>query len=158
MHTDFIHPFVQAAVNVLRTMASVAVQAGTPSAKPHAAMGQGDISAVVGLTGPVNGSLAISFSEKAICQIVSHMFGEPVTAINDEVRDAVGELCNMISGDARRLLAEQGYPLQAAIPTVIEGRGHRIRHVVAGPSVVVPFTLDGETAFCLEVCWDSEST
>ena len=66
--------------------------------------------------------MAISFTESCICYILTNMFGEEVKGINDEVKDAVGELANMISGDARRMLSEKGISLSAAIPTVVSGK------------------------------------
>ena len=155
MNVDFINPFLHAAVNVLQTMAFTQSAPGKPFLKPHNAPSQGDVSGIVGLTGPVNGSVAISFSEVAILRIVSNMFGEEAKEINEEVRDAVGELCNMICGDARRMLAEKGYQFQAAIPTVVAGKGHKISHSVAGPSLVIPFVIENDAPFFIEVCFEN---
>jgi chemotaxis protein CheX len=114
---------------------------------------QGDITGIVGLTGDTNGSLAVSFSEAAILQVVSNMFGEAFKEINDEVSDAVGEITNMICGDARRILAEKGYQFQGAIPTVIDGKNHKICHVFRGPVLVIPFTIGEAGGFFVEVCF-----
>jgi chemotaxis protein CheX len=59
----------------------------------------------------------------------------------------------MICGDARRILAEQGYQFQAAIPTVIEGKGHKICHTFPGPVLVIPFTIGQDGLFFVEVCF-----
>jgi len=59
---------------------------------------------VIGLTGEVNGTISCSFTEKSILAIVSNMFGEEMKELNEEIRDAVGEITNMISGQARREL------------------------------------------------------
>ena len=61
--------------------------------------------------------------------------------INDEVRDAVGEITNMISGVARKKLESQGYNILAAIPTVVSGKDHAILHVLGGPSIIIPFEM-----------------
>ena len=108
--------------------------------------------AAVGLTGNKHGSLAVSFSEAAILQVVSNMFGEACKEMNDDVRDAVGEITNMICGDARRILAEHGHHFQAAIPTVIDGKGHKICHPLPGFVLVIPFTVGEEGKCFLEVC------
>jgi chemotaxis protein CheX len=153
VHSVFINPFLKAAVNVLQTMAFTETQVGEPFLKGKTPLSEGDVTGIVGLTGDKNGSLAVSFSEAAILQVVSNMFGEACKEMNDEVRDAVGELTNMISGDARRILAEQGYQFQAAIPTVIDGKGHKICHAFPGPVLVIPFTV-GEGGMCfMEVCF-----
>jgi hypothetical protein len=49
-------------------------------------------------------------------------------------------------------LAEQDHQFQAAIPTVIDGKGHKIGHPFPGPVLVIPFAV-GEEGMCfLEVC------
>ena len=114
-------------------MAFTETQVGKPFFKGKTPLSEGDVTGIVGLTGDKNGSLAVSFSEAAILQVVSNMFGEACKEMNDDVRDAVGEITNMICGDARRILAEQGYQFQAAIPTVIDGKGHKICHAFRWP-------------------------
>ena len=81
------------------------------------------------------------------------MFGETVLHINQEVEDAVGEITNMISGDARRELAEKGIVLKAAIPTVISGKNHSIKHMAKGPSIAIPFSTKAGH-FIVEVCFN----
>lgn len=158
MNVEFINPFLQAAVTVLQTMAFTEPKVGKPFLKGKTPLSQGDITGIVGLTGVLNGSLAVSFSDTAILQVMSNMFGEACKEINDEVRDAVGEISNMISGDARRALAEQGHHLQAAIPTVIEGKNHKICHTFPGPVLVIPFTIGEDGVFFLEVCFEESKS
>ena len=158
MDVTFINPFLEAAVNVLQTMAFTETQVGQPFLKAKTPLSQGDVTGIVGLIGDQNGSLAVSFSEAAILQVVSNMFGEVCKEMNDEVRDAVGEITNMICGAARRILAEHGHQFQAAIPTVIDGKGHKICHPFPGPVLVIPFAI-GEEGMCfLEVCLTESDT
>ena len=79
------------------------------------------------------------------------MLGENFTETNAEVRDAVGEITNMISGDARKRLEANGLVITAAIPTVVFGKSHRINHVMGGPSIIIPFETD-EGPFVVDVC------
>ena len=79
------------------------------------------------------------------------MFGEEMTELDSEVADAAGELTNMISGQARQKLEEAGKVFEAAIPSVITGKGHQIIHITDGPKIAIPFTLDTHE-FTIEVC------
>ena len=155
MNVTFINPFLNAVVKVVKTMAFVEPEPGRPFLKTES-VSLGDVTGVVGLTGPVNGSVAVSFSEGAILHIVSSMFGEPFRDINREVEDAVGELSNIICGDARGALDEEGYSFQASIPAVITGKGLKINHTVHEPSVVIPFTVSGDQPFFVESCFERE--
>lgn len=150
MDVRFINPFLEATINVLKTIAFVDPRPGKPHLK-NDNIAIGDVSAIIGLTGSAKGSLALSFSEQSIKKIVNNMLGEKFTEINDDIRDAVGEITNMISGDARKRLEADGFTIAAAIPTVVSGKDHRIKHVLAGASIIIPFEID-EGPFVVDVC------
>ncbi len=146
MKAGFVNPFLKATVNVLSTMAMLTPEPGKPNLK----MGEvtkGDITGVIGLTGDKEGSLAVSFSTSCALKIVENILGEKHEELNDEVADAVGELTNMISGDARSQLQQMGYAFKAAVPSVIRGKGHTVKHISKGPTLVIPFTTDSGDFF-----------
>lgn len=150
MKVEYINPFLRATQNVLKTMAFTDTVAGKPYVKKNHIAG-GDISGIIGVTGDTQGSLSISFSAPAILSIVSKMFGEPATEINPEIEDAVGEITNMISGDARRELDEKGLSLKSATPSVVSGKDHSIKHMASGPTIAIPFSTQAGH-FVVEVC------
>jgi len=147
-----INPFLEAAINVLKTMAMIDATPGKPFIKQdNTAMG--DVSGIIGITGAAQGSLSISFEGPCICSIVTNLFGTPVDEINEEVKDAVGEMTNMICGDARRRLEGLGCSLHAGTPTVVAGKNHSITHIHTGPCLAVPFkTKNG--GFVVEVAFN----
>ncbi len=152
MDVKLINPFISATVEVLETMAFTKAEAGKPYLKKEN-VATGDVSGVIGLIGEKNASVSISFTEMCIVKIVSSMLGEEYDSLNDDIKDAVGELTNMISGQARKMLDEIGYKFDAAIPTVIVGKNHVISHASRGPMIAIPFnTADG--SFTIEVCFD----
>ncbi len=152
MDVKLINPFINATINVLETMAFISVTAGKPYVKTDN-VAVGDVSGVLGLTGVANGTIAVTFEEKCILTIVSNMFGETMTELNNEIADAVGELTNMISGQARRELEQIGKVFKAAIPSVVTGRDHSIIHYSDGPKIAIPFSTEsGE--FTIEVCFE----
>jgi len=148
-----INPFLAAAISVLKTMANIEPKPGKPFLKKDRAA-LGDVSAIIGITGAAQGSMALTFSEPCIKAVVSNLFKAPVTELNEEVRDAVGELTNMICGDARRRLSEDGISLQAGIPTVVSGKNHTISHISNGPFLSVPFDTPAGK-FIIEVAFNT---
>lgn len=150
MNVKFINPFLEGTLSVLKTMAFVEPRAGKPYLKMDS-LAKGDISGIIGLTGSAAGSLALSFSEGAILKIVSNMLGEEIKDINSDIKDAVGEITNMVSGVARKNLEAEGFYVQAAIPTVVSGKNHSIAHVMGGPSLIIPFEIN-EGAFVVDIC------
>ena len=153
MDVQLINPFINATLNVLSTMAFVNPVAGKPYLKKDN-LAQGDVTGVIGITGEANGTISVTFDRGSILQVVSNMFGEEIDEINSEVADAVGELANMISGQARRELETLGKLFQAAIPSVITGPNHTVTHITKGPKIAIPFTID-QGVFTIEVCLDN---
>ena len=151
MDVNIINPFLAAAMHVLKTMARVDAKPGKLFLKKDD-LAVGDVSAIIGVTGAAQGSMALVFTEQCIKHIASNLLGTPFTELNRDVRDAVGELTNMICGDARRRLSEDGFALQAGIPTVVSGKGHSIEHIAKGPRVAVPFETS-HGSFMVEVAF-----
>jgi chemotaxis protein CheX len=152
MDVTLINPFINATINVLETMAFVTVTAGKPYVK-KGSVASGDVTGILGLTGVANGTIAVTFEEKCILTIVSNMFGETMETLNEEIADAVGELTNMISGQARKELGGLGRVFKAAIPSVVMGQNHSIRHYADGPKIAIPFNTDSGD-FTIEVCFE----
>jgi chemotaxis protein CheX len=152
MDVNLINPFINATVHVIKTTARIDVTAGKPFIKKDK-IARGDVSGIIGLTGESSGTIAVSFSETSILYVVSRMFGEEMTRLNEEIGDAVGEIANMISGQARQALEEMGRPLKAAIPSVIIGRGHQIAHMTSRPVMAIPFHTE-KGGFTIEVCFE----
>ncbi len=150
MDAKLINPFVNATMQVLTTMASTRAKVGKPFLKKDN-IACGDVTGIVGITGDVVGTVSITFDSPSIFHIVSAMLGEEINDLDDGITDAVGELANMISGQARRELEEKGRLLHGSIPTVITGRNHMLIHVARGPKIGIPFDLEiGK--FTMEVC------
>ncbi|MEW5725783.1 MAG: chemotaxis protein CheX [Thermodesulfobacteriota bacterium] len=150
MDVKYINPFLSGTINVLKTMAFMDVKPGKPFLKKDS-IATGDVSGIIGLTGNATGSLSVTFNFTLIQQIMRNMLGEEVQEVTNDVRDAVGELTNMISGDARRLLQQEGLQLTAAIPTIVAGHNHTIKHVLSGPIIVIPFESEGGGLALVEV-------
>ena len=138
MNVEFINPFIETIDNILATMASMTCEQGKPYLKADASA-LGDLTGLLPMAGEtVHGSLAISFSEGAIVQITSSMLGEEVESLDDTCRDMTGELTNMLSGGARRLLWQRGFNFDMAQPNSFEGKV-AVEHSVMAPVVVIPF-------------------
>ncbi len=155
MKNTYVQPFVDAAVKVLETMAftTPTLRAIGPWKKTLAA---GEVVGIIGLSNEnenLQGFMSLGFTETCICRVVSKMLGEEYLSICDEVREAVGEIANMISGQARKGLSSQGIKLQAALPSVISGNDLEIDGSEKTPRVMISFdTEDGP--FEIGVCID----
>ncbi|MCT7360982.1 chemotaxis protein CheX [Thalassolituus pacificus] len=138
MNVEFINPFVETINNILATMASMSCEYGKPYLK-EGNRPLGVVTGIIPMSGDsVKGSLAISFSAGAIIKISSSMLGEAIDEVDETCHDLTGELTNMLSGGARKLLWEKGYDFEMAKPGVLTGEMD-IPHDAAGPVLVIPF-------------------
>lgn len=153
MNAEFINPFIQSLLNVLKTMAQMELQVGKPQKKTDS-MARGDVSGLIGMVGgDIKGSMSITFEAGLALDIMQAMLGERPECLNDEVSDMVGEITNMVAGGAKMQLAEKGYDIGMATPMVVSGKNHTINHKVSGHKMIMPFKGTGGKAY-IEICFD----
>ena len=56
------------------------------------------ISAVIGLAGAMSGICVLSSGETVALRMAETMTGVSVARLDDTVKDAIGEVCNMVAG------------------------------------------------------------
>ncbi len=153
MNVEFINPFLKSITNILSVMAQTEARAGRP-VKKEDNVAMGDVTGIIGMAGQqAKGSLAITFTEPVILHIAGQMLGEEVDEVDESIGDMVGEITNMVTGGAKRLLSEQGYKFDMAVPTTILGKNHIVSHKTSGPIIIIPFDTDSGKFF-VEVCFE----
>lgn len=116
MRAEFVNPFLASLMNVLKTMASLELKPQKPRIKKDE-IARGDVSGLIGMIGPTTrGSMSITFDESLALEIMQNMLGERPNGLNEEVTDMVGEITNMVTGGAKRILAESGFDFDMATP------------------------------------------
>ena len=151
VNVEFINPFIDATRNVFQTMCGVDIQRKKLFLKDNYKM-MGDVSGVMGLSGTATGSVVVSLSKELACTFVGKMLGEPPSEeLTTDVCDGVGEIINMIAGQAKAMLVKTKYHFTISIPSVVSGPGHEISHKKGTPNIVVLFEAIGQP-FALQVC------
>lgn len=153
MDVNYINPFIQSAKSVFTTMLDTPLTRTGLSLKDTDTPSH-DISAVIGLSGRVSGSVVFSLSRPVALAIVKKMIDLDVDSINAEVADAIAELVNMIAGGAKASFSH--LQLSLGLPNVVVGRNHRIMF----PGDVRPLCVDFHTVWgvlSLEVGFDDQS-
>jgi chemotaxis protein CheX len=107
--------------------------------------------ALVGFGGDYVGSGMIHASQELACKMASAMLMAEYTEMNDDVRDALGEISNMVFGNVKTELEEELGPLKLSIPTVIVGSSFDVRSAASPSWVTVPLKLD-DNDFEMRVC------
>lgn len=152
LDVKFFKPFVEGTMNTLKIQCGVDINSDKPFIKGTQPQPAFAIAGVIGITSTAfNGTITLCFPEQAFLGVMSKMLGENFTVITQELQDGVAELLNIIFGQAKVILNNQGYIIQKAIPTVVRGQQIVTSSVTSGPVIVLPFKTNvGE--FQVEIC------
>jgi len=139
MNVSYVNPFVKATVLTFKTMLSSEAKPGEIFIKKddHPTY---DISGTIGLSGEAQGSIVLSFPKILALKIVSKLLGTPVKVIGDELMDGIGELANIIAGNAKQDLSD--FSVSISLPNVVIGKNHFVVTRSDAPTIVVPFLMD----------------
>jgi chemotaxis protein CheX len=116
-----VEMLVQIVESVFMTMMSLDVSPSGASWKPA-----GDrLTSFVHLTGDWNGAVLLDCNPQQACQFAGRILSmDPPGIVDDDVRDVLGELANMIGGNMKCCMPAG---VQLSMPTVMEGRDYDMR-------------------------------
>jgi chemotaxis protein CheX len=153
MIVEHINPFITATMATFQSMLHASVVPGKLFVVKGAIL-QHDISGIIGLSGGAKGMVALSFPRLTALKAVSSFLGEKVVTMDATVKDAIGELANIVAGAAKKDLS--GYKISISLPTVVVGD----RHEVQGGKDVIPLAVPFDSplgSFSLIVSFKSEA-
>ncbi len=113
------------------------------------------ISSVVGFTGRLSGMLALHFTVDMACRMASRLLGMAVTQPDENVRDAVGELGNMLAGGLKKRLSNTDNMFKISIPTVIAGIDYSM-HAPANSRQIWWGVVTGNCQFRIQLVLEEE--
>ena len=136
MKARFINPFLAASINLFKDYLGIEVRGLNPFVRldPHKLE---EVSGVIGLAGDTLGAVVLSFSRQTAMNVVSVFSKRSYTALTNEVLDGVGELVNIIAGNAKKDLEE--FRIQISLPGVIVGSSYSIKWPDGVPVITIPF-------------------
>jgi len=83
------------------------------------------MTATVYLEGEWNGAVSLECNQAQACQFAGRFLStDPPEAVDDDVRDALGELVNMIGGNIKSIMAKD---IRLSMPSVIDGHDYGLR-------------------------------
>lgn len=114
--------------------------------------GAESVTAVVGFGGILSGACVISCTESSARQIAARMTGMEFNSLDDVVKDAVGEICNMVAGTWKSKVPELAASCGLSVPAVISGRDYNLHMQSPEFSLVQVFRFDEATFQVSIVC------
>lgn len=136
MKVQYINPFLQATTGLFKDYLGMDLVAEKPYINTDPTR-LGDVSAIIGLAGETTGAVVLSFTRDSAIAIVSKFAQRKYAALGNEVIDGVGELVNIIAGNAKKDLHD--FKIMISLPGVVTGSDYRIHWPEGIPVVCIPF-------------------
>jgi chemotaxis protein CheX len=157
IRSAILEPFIEAVSMTMREMAGaeVVVEAACLSKYCRTV---GDVSAVLALAFASPGHVVLSFPAATATALTRRVLTD-VTDAPDSVLvgDCVGEVTNVLAGQAKALLLGTRYHFTLSTPTVLTGIGREIDHADGAQCLMVTFGSDLGT-FALALFLDLNET
>ncbi len=124
MNVRYIHPFIEAVQLVFGTMLGQDIVISRPCLKSRYS-GHPQVSARIDYSGSATGSVSLCLSYRTACRIASAFADRPLSMREaDDISDALGELANMVAGQAKSQLPES--EIRISLPRVFIGEQHPV--------------------------------
>ena len=136
LDSSLIMPFITSTTNVFTTMLNMKPEIAKPFLKVDFRTSY-DVSGIISFSGDVVGTVVLSFQLETARQLVNSFVGMEVDPKSADFIDGVGELANMVAGNAKKDL---GLKANIGVPTVVIGLGHYIGRLSGTPCIVLPCT------------------
>lgn len=120
MKAEYVNSFYKATADVLQLMLDVNVERGKLQAIEDMICSK-DANVVLGVTGDLKGTIIFGFPKDMTLEMVKIMSGIEMDKIDSFVSSALGEVANIISGNAMTLLAANNYICDIVPPQVFVG-------------------------------------
>ena len=125
MRIEYINPFVESAIEVLKKTVTQEITRGELSLRNSITSMLG-LALIVGLTGQVTGRVVIDMPQDLGLQIASIMNEEKLENFDDLTNATLTELANMIVGNAVTNLHKLGYKFDLTPPALFMGDNLRL--------------------------------
>lgn len=136
MKAKYINPFLEASTNLFKNHMGIDVNHDAPFVNQDA-NNLNEVSAIIGLAGETVGAVVLSFARDTAVHMVSKFAGRQYQAVSRDVIDGVGELVNILAGNAKKGLKD--YRIEISLPGVITGNKYKINWPKGIPVITIPY-------------------
>ena len=156
MKVEYINPVIEAVFDLYKTMLSASATRGDVGVSRGDRSNPREITALIGLSGPVRGIVTLAFPISTALAITNRLLGTETRVGDDTVSDAIAEVVNIVAGGAKaKIKIGDGPPIDLSLPTVVRGSGYSVDYPSGSVWLEVPFESDlGD--FALRVTFETD--
>jgi len=108
------------------------------------------VTAMIGFAGSYHGMISINTPQKLAQDFASQMLGMEITECDDDVRDALGEIANMVGGSFKHHFVKDGHEVRLSTPSVMSGDEY-VMNTGSVPDTLTIMFEHGEENFLVSV-------
>jgi len=148
---DILNPIITAALETLKIQCQLDAKNEDPILFSKMTKCQNiDIMSFIKMTGnEYQGGIGLCFPKQTFLKITSCMLKEKFTDITDELKDAACEILNIIFGQAKNKMFENGMTMEKAIPTLVGKNEIQEFQTKMAPYVEIPLKTTAGKLFLL---------
>jgi chemotaxis protein CheX len=144
MKVEYINPFIESVYDLFTTML------GSTAKRGVLGLSRGDsdpseITALIGLSGPARGVVALSFPVATALAISNRLSGMESRVVDDTVSDAIAEVVNIVAGGAKGKFKLGDCPsIDLSLPSIgiVRGKNYNVEYPTSTTWLEVPFESD----------------
>lgn len=126
MNVEYINPFINVSVNLIKMVCNADAKRGQIYIK-NSPFKTDSVAIIIGVAGEFKGQVFFSMDENTACKIASSMMmGMEVTSLDEMSKSAIAELGNMIMGNVSTEFYNSGIKIDITPPTVLVGKDMNI--------------------------------
>lgn len=150
MDLEYVRPFIEASQDMLAQVVNEKTETGKLFLRDSTFTGD-NVIIIIGIAGKLKGQVIFNLKKEGACNIASRMMcGMPVEHLDEIAKSAIGELANMISGNAATIFASKDIALDITPPTVMIGDNIEISTTKSN-SICVPLVMESGNCFEINV-------
>ena len=139
MEQRFTKALGSAAAEVFEMMVGIPLAPSDQATLPQTA----DYTAMIGLAGDLCGVLSFRCRSDSAARIAGKMLGTDETASAECIRDALGEICNIVAGSFKAQVSDVAAQCMLSVPTVVSGSDYQLYPLVDGLRIQIARSLEG---------------
>jgi chemotaxis protein CheX len=137
MKAEYINPFIQSITEVFENMLECTPEMGDARVAENESQST-DLVGIIGLSGTAKATVAVRLPVPTALALVSKLLGTKMKCVDSLLVDGVGELANIVAGNAKSKFADQS--LSLSLPTVVRGSILKSSNTKDCEWLEVPFT------------------
>ncbi|MBE0585798.1 MAG: chemotaxis protein CheX [Desulfofustis sp.] len=137
---DYVKALQGGTLEIFETMVMMPILPGPVTEGADGALINARVTGMIGFGGSIKGMIAVSATADMAKAVTGSLLGMEIAELEDDVKDAFGEIANMIAGTLKSACSRENITIQLAIPNSVVGETLHISGLKGAQRVVTEFS------------------